>query len=176
MKTHKILTCLIRGSKTYNSTYANSVAFLIHLTDNIFFDTDYLAMDHIKAASLLDSYFDFIYANEICDKSRFLFKQMCWGCQKDSLSQLDHTCVLSKYEQLELHFEEMTQRLDEEDLIMKWNKQVHCLSGISSEFISMFRLKLSCKDWRDTDMKTEVWKNRIKRMICQIWRLERRLV
>ena len=49
-------------------------------------------------SSLLESYLDVLYAKEILDKLPGVIKQKCGGCQRESLSQVNHVCIaLSKY-------------------------------------------------------------------------------
>ena len=124
--------------------------------------------------SLMDSYFDFLYAKAISIKSCSVFEKMCEGCENGYLSQRCHTCLsLSKRERLELYFDEILKDIDEEDVLIQWTEAVNCLDDISSELIYMYKLKLSCKDWRETDMKTQCWKTRMIKMVNQIWLLER---
>ena len=75
-------------------------------------------MDSTTAVSVLNSYFDCIYATEVYNRSKFELKPFCYGCQIDSLSpQINHTCVLSKSEQIEGHFEQIIDIVDEDDIV-----------------------------------------------------------
>ena len=67
---------------------------------------------------------------------------------------MDHACLaLTDDQQLELYFEDILVNVDESDILQKWNSAVSHLD-ITSEVLSMFRLKIYFKCWRETDMKT----------------------
>ena len=128
----------------------------------------------ISDTKLLNSYFDFYYAKEIGLKMNSVFKEKCFGCQCCSLSQLDHSCVtLTKAQLLELYFEDVLREVDEEVILSNWLASASALD-VSSELVDMFKLKLFCKDWRETDMKTPAWKTKMINMTIQILLLETR--
>lgn len=129
----------------------------------------------ITNVSLLQSYFDFFYAKEISLKMYSVFKKKCFGCQHSCLSQLDHSCIsLTNEQQLELYFEDVLIEVDESDILLKWNESASALD-VSSELIDMYKLKLYCRDWRETDMKTLQWKRKMTKMTVQLLQLEQRI-
>ena len=131
-------------------------------------------MELSETVSLLQSYFDFFYAKELREKMFSVFKRKCFGCQTSSLSQLDHSClILTDAHQLELYFEDVLLDVDEADILLKWNDAASVLD-ISSELIEMFKLKINCKDWRETDMKTVQWRAKMINMTIQLLQIERR--
>lgn len=124
--------------------------------------------------SLLESYFDFLYSKEISATMAAVFIQMCNGCVNGCLSQTEHSCLtLSDKEQLELYFEEIVMAVDEEDVVLKWTEAVSCISDMPSSLIHMFKLKIGCKDWRSTAMKSNSWKRRMVNMVLQVKNYER---
>lgn len=124
-------------------------------------------------ASLMDSYLDFFYAKEILRHLPKVIQQKCEGCQLDSLSQTDHTCLdLTKRQQLSRYLDEILQVIDEQDILFKWKSAVSILEDVSPGYIAMFELKIRCIDCRET-MKTEAWKYRMVKLADQLLRLER---
>ena len=128
-----------------------------------------------KSVRLLDSYFDFIYARKISNIVYTVAKEHCVGCQHVSLSQSDHTCLLEKKALLDLHFDHILKLIDEDSIIQIWYTSVLC-SDISPELIEMYKLKIKCRDWRDTDMKTPFWRRKMINMATDIINLERNFV
>ncbi|KAL4231500.1 hypothetical protein ACF0H5_009078 [Mactra antiquata] len=128
-----------------------------------------------NGVSLLQSYFDFFYAKEISLNMYAVFKKKCVECQQSRLSQLDHTCIkLTNKQQLELYFEDILKEVDETQILVKWNETISVMD-ISPELIEMFKLKIYCRDWRETDMKTLQWTTKMINMTIQLLSLENRL-
>lgn len=128
------------------------------------------------AVEVLEFYFDFFYAEEILANLQMTIRINCQGCQSGALSQLDHTCLtLTKSQHLELYFDDILRLVDELNVLFKWNNAISKLSNISSEQVDMFKLKVYCRDWRDTDMKTDAWKLRMRKMVSQLSSLNRRI-
>ena len=131
-------------------------------------------MEASESVTLLQSYFDFFYAKEIKDKMSSVFKAKCIGCQSAGLSQRDHDCLSQTNEQLlNLYFEDILLNVDENDILQQWQDAVSVLDT-SSELIYMFKLKLFCKDWRETDMKSLQWRNKMIHMVVQLLTIEKR--
>lgn len=124
--------------------------------------------------SLLESYFEYLYANAIIEQLIEQFRNLCLGCQEARLSQRNHICVLTKEEQLKLHFDWLLSVVDEEDVVQNWHKVVTCLDMISDEF-SSYREKITSRQWRDTEMKTLLWKKRLTKTAIQILQLNKRV-
>ena len=121
--------------------------------------------------SLLQSYFDFFYAMEILEKMTDVVNAKCVGCVINSLSQMDHSCLaLSKTDKLKLFFEDILLVVDENEILRNWEHSTSLLEV--DEIAGLFRLKIYCRDWRDTDMKSLVWKSKMIRMTEQLLRLE----
>ena len=132
-------------------------------------------MDPREAVSLLQSYFDFFYAKEIKMKMRSVFKAKCEGCKNSRLSQTEHACLsLSNEQQLVLHFDDVLLDMDENEILLRWQDAVSVLD-MSSDVIEMFKLKIHCKDWRQTDMKTVEWRSNMINMTVRLVAIERRL-
>lgn len=131
-------------------------------------------MELSQTVSLLQSYFDVFYSKEIKSKMYSVFKNKCFGCQNSYLSQMDHACLtLTEEQQLEAYFEDVLLAVDESDILFKWNEAV-CALDLPRELIEMFKLKIFCNDWRQTDMKTLQWKTKMINMTRQLVLLERR--
>ena len=122
-------------------------------------------------ANLLNSYLDFFYAKEILWCQPQIVRRMCEGCQIESLSQTDHSCVLlSQQQQLILYFENILSEIDECDILIKWREAASQIA--TPEYIAMYELKLNCPDWRQT-MKTPSWKKRIMQKTSQLRSLDK---
>lgn len=127
----------------------------------------------MNEVQLLDSYFEFFYAKEIVNNMYTVFKSNCVGCQRGKLSQLSHPCLtLSEYEQLKLYFEDILEKVNEYDVLRKWSTAASANQDISREFVSMYKLKIYCRDWRETDMKTLEWKSKIYKLCCALIRMK----
>lgn len=132
------------------------------------------SMEPSESVSLLQSYFDFFYAKEIRDKMRPVFKAKCLGCQNAFLSQTDHDCLtLTDEQQLNLYFDDVLLDVDETDILQRWRDAISVLDT-SSELIDMFKLKIYYKDWRETDMKTLQWRNKMINMTVRLLAIEKR--
>ena len=126
---------------------------------------------------LLESYFDFLYARSICSAATEVLKQMCDGCRSWNLSQQTHSCLLMpKAQRLELYFQDILDTINEKDIVIQWTEAVDTLNDIPTGLIYLFKLKIGCKDWRATQMKTEVWKIRMLKMAKTLIFLEQRLM
>lgn len=130
----------------------------------------------LQNVPLLESYFDFIYAEEIIDIISSVFEKMCIGCKYGYLSQLEHTCLMSTKERLEMYFDNILSEVDELCVIDKWYKKVLMISAISPSTVNMYKLKLNCIDWREGVMKTTTWKRRMIQRVLTIQKLENRFV
>ena len=124
--------------------------------------------------SLLDSYFNFIYAREMMVVMHTVFKRMCDGCIHGNVSQREHTCLLPIEQLLKTYFDDVVRELDELSIIRKWYQTVLLIPSMPSSLVDMYKLKLDCLDWRETDMKCKEWKSRMIRMILTIQQLDKR--
>ena len=123
---------------------------------------------------LLESYFDFLYAKTICNTADEVLKRMCDGCRSCNLSQRNHTCLsVSKVERIEIYFQDILETIKEEEILNEWTKIVEGLHDIQTGLKYLFRLKIGCKDWRETQMKTQTWKCRMLKMVKTLIFLER---
>ena len=106
--------------------------------------------------SLLESYFDFYFAKSIIDILT-VFKQKCFGCLHNSLSQTDPTCLtLSRKEQLELYFDEVLQHFGKTEVLRQWEEMVSLFAN--ANFVNLYKLKFYCRDRRKTNMRCATWK------------------
>ena len=80
-------------------------------------------------------------------------KKKCYGCVTNKLSQTDHTSWnLTGKEWLHRFFEDILYNVDENETLQRWEESVSVCE--EKELVVMYRLKLFCRDWRETDMKT----------------------
>ena len=125
--------------------------------------------------TMLDSCFDYFYVQEIISVMNDVFRRKCEGCKNAALSQLDHECLTkSTKDQLELYWEYILRQINEIRVIEKWYGTVYTMNTIPIEVIDLYKLKLDCQDWRDTDMKTDSWKKRLIKLTLAVLRLEKR--
>ncbi len=129
-------------------------------------------MDRCKVL-LLDSYFDFMYALTILSNKRDVVRRICCGCRVEHPSQLQHSCLRETNEQhVDMYFDEMLKAVDEDVVLHRWCTTVDTLDGISPELLAIYKLKIYCADWRAT-MKTDKWRNKMKKMTMKLVQLER---
>ena len=69
--------------------------------------------------------------------------------------------------------EDILKDVVESDILKQWNDAVS-LTHIPLQLIEMFRLKLYCLDWQETDMKSAQWRNRMIDMTVRLLQLEAR--
>lgn len=124
---------------------------------------------------LLESYWDFFYARNMMDAASAVIKRTCTGCENGYLSQREHSCLsMTKREQLELYFDDIVQSINEEDIILQWYEAVSHIETCPPEVVSLYKMKLKCYDWRETDMKSEHWKKTIINTCVRLYHLENR--
>ena len=99
---------------------------------------------------------------------------MCDGCRSFDLSQRNHTCLLvSKLERIEIYFQDILNTINEDEILNEWTEAVEGLREIHTGLKYLLRLRLGCKDWRETQMKTETWKSRMLKTVKTLVLLER---
>ena len=86
----------------------------------------------------------------------------------------EHTCLLSTKEQLLLYWDYILEQINEINIIEKWYGAVYMMDYIPLTVVDLYKLKLECQDWRETDMKTDKWRIRIINLIITLLRLEKR--
>ena len=96
------------------------------------------------------------------DNLNDVIKKKCYGFVTNKLSQTDHTCLnLMGKKWLHRYFEDVLLEVNE-NRYYKYGKYL-CLCE-EKELVPMYRLKLYCRDWWETDMKTTAWKSKMMRM------------
>lgn len=92
----------------------------------------------------------------------------------DHPSQIQHQCVMwSEEEKIQLCFEDMLQKVDENAILQKWDETVNDLECVSPEIVAAYKLKVFCDEWRSNEMKTPSWKEYICQMVIRLAKLER---
>ena len=124
------------------------------------------------SVSLLHSYLDFFYAQEIFDKMQSMFKKKCFGCQNDCLSQRDHVCIsLSTGQQLELYMQDILSDLDDNIVLAKLSNALGCFD-VSLE---THKRQTIVTEYRERKMTSFEWKNKINTTITRLVFLNARL-
>lgn len=127
-------------------------------------------------ANLPESYFDILYAKVIMEKMTGDLRKKCGGYLNNSLSQKDDSCLmLTKTDQLKLYFEDILQDVNEMDILRNWDNAMAPLEDDCAGTVELYRLKFYCRDWSETDMKSEAWICKMKRMTIQLLRLEMKM-
>ena len=122
----------------------------------------------------LDSVLNFCYAEQIFKNTNEVANSKCRGCEVDHPSQTRHQCLmLCQYGKLEFYFEDILESIDQYEVIRKWKQQVSVMN-IPSDFVDMYSLKVNCKDWRETSLKTDEWKEKIYLIAQRLITLENR--
>lgn len=99
---------------------------------------------------------------------------MCYGCVVDHPSQIQHQCViLSDEEKVQLCFNDMLQKVDENEILQKWDEAINDLDCISPEIVGSYKLKIFCDEWRLNEMKTQSWKEYICHKVIRLVKLQR---
>lgn len=99
--------------------------------------------------TLLDSCFDFFYAQEISSMMYTVVKNRCDGCLSGHLSQTKHTCLaISKRELLTLYFEDMINAADKRSVLSRWETAAKELDDITDEDMDMYKRSISDR-WRE---------------------------
>lgn len=116
----------------------------------------------------------FYTPKKICSTADKVLKRMCDGCRSFDLSQRNHTCLLvSKLERIEIYFQDILNTINEDEILNEWTEAVEGLREIHTGLKYLLRLRLGCKDWRETQMKTETWKSRMVKTVKTLVLLER---
>lgn len=71
--------------------------------------------------------------------------------------------------------DDILREVDDSEVLSHWESIISTLRNISPEVVDTHKLKIYCRDWRETDMKTLEWKSNMYRLICQFIRLVCRL-
>lgn len=131
-------------------------------------------VQHSIYVTTLDGILNFCYAEEIAAAINSVAKKKCYGCQADHLSQIQHQCILlNRCEKLECYFDEIFKVVKDSEVLNKWRQQVSVMD-IPTEFVDMYMLKLNCPDWRETELKTDTWMEKIYLLTQRLVALENR--
>ena len=143
---------------------------------------DFTPLDHITqpgvSVVLMNSYFDFVYAQALLGMKNTVIRKNCFGCITDHPSQSQHDCIMNDFiyddeHAIEFYFEEMLQEVDEEKILLSWEDFVRG-HNISSSVIDLHKKVISSKDYL-TVMKTDSWKHKMIKTMNTIVHVERRL-
>ena len=131
-------------------------------------------VQHSIYIATLDGILNFCYAEQIAAAINSVAIQKCYGCETDHLSQIQHQCIsLNRSEKLECYFDEIFQAVNDSEVLNKWRQQVSVID-IPTEFVDMYMLKLNCRDWRETELKTDSWMEKIYLLTQRLVALENR--
>ena len=117
-----------------------------------------------------------MYANYIVDLLESLPLSTCQGCIEGWLSQKNHSCLKShsgglnsKWDKLRTNFDAVINQVDDEKLLLDWEKKIKCFGNIDSGFVDIFLLKFKCKDYRESRMKNSIiWKRNVLKVAKSI--------
>lgn len=125
---------------------------------------------------LMNSFLDFIYAQALLEVKHLVIRKHCFKCLNDYFTQ--HDCIMSDlfYDDncaIGIYFEEMLSEVDENKIILSWEKMVRKLN-ISSDIVELHKKVVSSVEYLAV-MKTEQWKKKIKKTMQVILNTEHRL-
>lgn len=107
---------------------------------------------HLKGfwmTRLLDSCFNFFYAQEISSVMYTVVKSRCDGSQSGHLSQTNLTCLaMSERELLTLYFEDMINAEDKRTILSRWETAAKELDDITDEDMDMYKRSIFDR-WRE---------------------------
>lgn len=127
-----------------------------------------------KMVCLLEFALKFYYAKSVIENVGSIAISMCTGCEIGHPSQEQHSCLmLSQEEKCMMYFDEALIQLNEEVMLSQWLTEVKTMN-IPAGIIDLFSMKVFCKDWRETRLKTDVWKNKLFTTAVRLIRLENR--
>ena len=127
--------------------------------------------DDQQTTCLLERYFEHFYAMELLLLLPAVVKENCHACRVGSPLHLCHK--LSTKEKVLYYFDLLLRKINEDDILYKWYEAVSELENLSPEAISMYQLKIFNDTWRETQMKTLPWKERLCTQLLKLIALER---
>ena len=145
-------------------------------------DMSTVPLDHASlpgtSVLLMNSYFNFIYAQAMLAIKWTVIKNKCYGCQIDHPSQTEHDCIMMDFRMddeysIDIYFEEMLTEVDEVKILLAWEELVRGLN-ISNEVVNMHKTVISSKDYLEV-MKTDQWKKKLRKTMSTIQHIEQRL-
>ena len=114
---------------------------------------------------MLELSLQFEYASAVLEKLEDAAMSACSGCVNGNLSQVDHSCLmLDKEEKLYFFFDDALLKLDEEEVVRKWKTNACKRYGNADGLVGLFSLKVLCRDYRETTMKTFGWRCNVLKM------------
>lgn len=82
--------------------------------------------------------------------------------------------MLDEDELVDMYFDQMLEKLDENQILIDWSSEV-CNTHISSELIAEYQMFKCSSEWKDTHVHKEAWKAHIKTILWRLISLENRL-
>ena len=150
--------------------------------DETEWETHNVPIDHCSqtrtSVMLMNSYFDFMYAKALLSVKDTTIKRSCHGCEIDHPSQRQHDCIMRMDNEdaeeyyIDFYFDDILKAVDESVILQAWEDIVR-ISNISSAMIDLRKMVISSRDFLEM-MKTDHWKEKMRRMVLTIYRLENR--
>ena len=91
---------------------------------------------------------------------------------RETISTKQHLFKLTEHKQLELYFDDILPEVNVMNVLRHWDTAVSVMQDISPEFVYMYKLKIYCRDWRETDIQTLAWKAKMYSLTCELSRLK----
>ena len=117
----------------------------------------FLSFDEMEHgyAHYIDSEWKIVYCEAVRGKINELSYTRCHGCLINHPSQTQHSCLMQNEEDdLFLYFTEALENLDEITVLEEFEIRLQ-KSDIPVAFRNIYKQKFYCKDWRDTEWKSE---------------------
>lgn len=127
-----------------------------------------------RTTRMLEDQFNFLYAKAVLNKIQEAAQTCCYGCKVGHLSQTQHSCImLFPCQKLERYFEMIVQGINDMDILCVWNKFVETMD-IETSQLDIYRRKIFCNQWRNSELKTDLWSNKLFKSVERMIKLEDR--
>lgn len=81
--------------------------------------------------------------------------------------------MLLPCQKLERYFEMIVQGINDMDILCVWNKFVETMD-IETCQLDTYRRKIFCNQWRNSEIKTDLWSNKLFKSVERMIKLEDR--
>lgn len=127
-----------------------------------------------RTIRILEDQYSILYVEAVKDKIHEVARTFCYGCKVAHLSQTQHSCImLLPRQKLERYFEIPVHGLDDKEILCTWNKCVETMD-IDAHQLEVYRRKIFCHHWRNNDLMTDSWKNKLFHTVLRMIKLEER--
>ena len=123
---------------------------------------------------ILDIQFTYLCAKAVVNNIETVTRQQCYGCQVDHPSQTQHPCLMwNTEEKLCSYLNDIIQSVNQEEVLKQWCEDTEKMD-ISPDVLAMYKLKYLCDDWRNMEMNSNIWREKLYEFAVKLIQLESR--